>query len=70
MVLQHNLVLGLVMPLLDLVCVGCRLLTVVVETSSMIGGIDEIVEDEIACNVAILTRKKGKVSIGVCNGAE
>ena len=49
---------------------GCRLLTVVVETLSMIGGIDEIVEEEIAGNVAIVTMTKGKVSIGVCNGAE
>ena len=58
------------MPLLDLVCIGCRLLTVVVETSSMIGGIDEIVEEEIVGNVAIVTMTKGKVSIGVCNGAK
>ena len=49
---------------------GCRLLTVVVETLSMIGGIDEIVEEEIAGNVAIVTRTIGKVSIGVYNGAE
>ena len=47
---------------------GCRLLTVVVETLSMIGGIDEIVEEEIAGNVAIVTRTIGKVSIGVYNG--
>ena len=58
------------MPLLDLVCIGCRLVTVVVETSSMIGGIDEIAEEVIAGNVAIVTRTKGKVSIGVCNGAK
>ena len=49
---------------------GCRLLTVVVETSSMIGGIDEIAEEVIVGNVAIVTRTKGKVSIGVCNGAK
>ena len=67
MVLYHNLVLGLVMPLLDLVCIGCRLLKVVVKTSSMIGGVDEIAEGETAGNVAIVTRT---ISIGVRNGAE
>ena len=58
------------MPLLDLVCIGCRLLIVVEETSSMIGGIDEIAEEVIAGNEVIVTRTKGKVSIGVCNGAK
>ena len=40
------------------------------ETSSMIGGIDEIAKAEIASNVVIVIGTIGKVSMGVCNGAE
>ena len=58
------------MPLLYLVCIGCKLLTVVVETSSMIGGLDEIAKVEIASKVAIVIGTIGKVSVGVCNGVE